>query len=52
MPTGGYAPPPPEPTSITSAPAPADVPPGDCTQLPTIDNTLTVVQAIISLLSV
>ncbi len=51
MPTGGYAPPPPDPTHITSAPAPGDVPGGDSTQAPTTDITLTAVQAIIVFLS-
>ena len=53
MPTGGYAPPPPDTTHITSVPAaPAEVPSGGYTQDAATDITLTAVQAIIGLLSI
>ena len=51
-PTGGYAPPPPDPTHITSAPAPGEMPTGGYTQDTATDITVAAVQAIISLMSV
>ena len=50
VPTGDNAPP--APAHMTSAPAPCDVPTGDYTQATATDITLTVVQAIIGLMSV
>ena len=50
VPTGDIAPPP--SAHMMSAPAPGDVPTGDYTEPTATDITLTVVQAIISLLSI
>lgn len=53
IPSGDDVPPPPgQPTHMTSAPAPGDVPTGDYTHPTATDITLTAVQALISLLSV
>ena len=53
IPSGDDVPPPPvDPTHITSAPAPGEVPSGGYTQDAATDITLTAVQAIIGLLSI
>jgi hypothetical protein len=53
MPTGDYAPPAPDDPSQTTTPtAPGEVPSGGYTQEGSTEITLTVVQAILSLLSV
>src|SRR6267378_1602330 len=52
VPSVGYAPPPPDPTHMTSVASLGDVPTGGYTQDAATDITLIVVQCIISVLSI